>query len=616
MKLKIYGLENQKQAKALETKVAGVKGVASAAVAGDVLEVKGSASVDTVRSVIVDAGFDAEVFAGEKQEQEVDESAVYWKRFVWSAVFSAPFLLYMLTDFGLFELPEALMMNMAWIQVLLVAPVLFVNRQIFVKGVKTALTGAPTMDSLVSLGVGAAVLYSLGVVLGFNGHLYFEAGAIVLTFIALGKYLEALAKGRASQAIKKLLGLQSKTAIVFRKGKEIEIAIEEVVTGDIVLVKPGGKIPVDGVVVSGESFVDESMVTGESIPVKKTKGTPVIGATINQNGSLHFKATKVGKDTLLSQIIKLVEEAQTSKAPIQELVDKVSAVFVPAVFAIAVIAFVYWYFIAGAAIDFALTAFVSVLIIACPCALGLATPTAIMVSSGMGADNGILLKNSTALQKLKSITAVVLDKTGTVTIGKPVVTAVLAVNGNTQQSVLLAAASIEAHSEHPLAQAIVNEAKSRRMKLGKITGFKSITGKGVSGSVNGKTVLVGTPALLKANKIGFATLTRQITELERKANTVVLVASGGKALGAIAIADAVKDTSIEAIAQLKARGLKVVMITGDNEETAKAIAKQVGITTVFARVLPQDKEKYVKNLQKKGFKVAMVGDGINDSPAL
>ncbi len=618
MRLKIYGASPGADSRKIEAALKKAKGVHSASFEdSETLSIEGDASFDSVRDKIISLGFDAELLEGEANaKKEEDESAAYWKRFLLSAVFSFPLLLFMLADFNLFRLPEFVMENAAWIEFALVIPVLFVNKRIFVKGVKSVLTGSPTMESLVTLGVGSSMFYSVAVVLGYDGHLYFEAGAIILSFISLGKYLESVAKGRTSQAIKKLLGLQSKTAVVFRKNKEIEVSVDDVVVGDVVLVKPGGKVPVDGVVVEGESFIDESMVTGESVPVKKKKGDLVIGATINQAGSLKFKATKVGKDTLLSQIIKLVEEAQSSKAPIQELADKVSAVFVPAVFVIAVIVFSFWFLVAGSGFDFALTAFVSVLIIACPCALGLATPTAIMVGSGLGAENGVLFKNSAALQKIESVNAVVLDKTGTITIGKPVVTKIVPSSGFSEDEVLAWAAALEKHSEHPLANAVVLESRNRKLGVGKAIGFKSVAGKGVAGKVKGKTVLVGNPALLKANKVNHASLSHALLELEKQANTVVLVAVDGKAIGLIAIADAVKETSAEAIREFKKMRFKVAMITGDNEETAKAIAKKVGIDLVYARVLPQDKEKHVKALKKKGFRVAMIGDGINDSPAL
>ena len=614
MKLRIYGMQSQHCVSLVENALSQTKGVSNARVslATETASVEGRASFVALRQSVVNAGYDAELVADDYlAPDEEDETAGYWKKFMVSAAASAPLLAVMIAELASIELPGFIQTNLAWLELALVIPVLFVNRQIFMRGAKSALNAAPNMDSLVALGVGSTVAYSTAVVFGYSGELYFEAGAIILTFIALGKYLEAVAKGRTSQAIKKLMGLQSKTAIVIRKGRQVEIPVEEVAVGDVVLVKPGQKIPVDGIVLQGESFVDESMVTGESTPVLKKKGDSVVGATINQNGSIHFKAVKVGKDTLLSQIINLVQQAQASKSPIQQMVDKVSAVFVPAVLLIAIASFSYW-IITGAPFDFALTAFVSVLIIACPCALGLATPTAIMVGTGLGAENGILFKTPGAMQKLKSVNAIVFDKTGTITIGKPVVTDAIPVSGITMAELLSVAAGVESHSEHPIAKAIIQEAKTKRIPLKKISGFKSITGKGVQALVGGKSAFVGS---LPSNKVG-KTLSSQAEKLESQAKTVVYVTSNGRILGLIAVADAVKPTSAQAIADLKKLGFRTIMITGDNERTANAIAKQVGIETVYSKVMPEDKEKHVKKLQRQGLKVAMVGDGINDSPAL
>lgn len=617
--LKLYGLEANDDSKKVQTALnkAGVK-ITRFNQANASIEVESSLTFEEIREKITDIGFDCEEVSADSKSENVEEDEIkfYWNNFISSAVFSIPLLVMMLADFGLFVLPTAIENAKGWIGFIFILPVLWINRDIFTKGFRAAASKSPSMESLVSLGVGSAVIYSTAVLLGYAGFYYFEAAAVILTFIALGKYLENVARGRTSQAIKKLLGLQAKNATVIRNKKEIEIPIEEVTVGDVIVVKPGGKIPVDGIVTTGESYVDESMVTGESIPVKKTKGLSVIGATINQNGFFTYKATKVGKDTLLAQIIKLVEDAQMSKSPIQEIVDKVSNIFVPAVLVIAFATFLIWYFLLNSDFNFALTAFVSVLVIACPCALGLATPTAIMVSSGLGAQNGILFKNSTSLQKTKEVKVVLLDKTGTITIGKPVVTDVIRTPAHSTEQLLQLAASIEANSEHPLATAIVSEAKKRRLTLRKISNFKAITGKGVTGKLNGVTIAVGNAELMQELKINLNSILPKAQILESQAKTAMLVGYGKEVIGVIAVADQIKDTSIHAIKQFKNMNLRVIMLTGDNERTALAIAKQAGITEVYSKVMPQDKESKVRELQSQGLKVAMIGDGINDSPAL
>ena len=539
---------------------------------------------------------------------------------IFAMIFSIPLLyIAMGMNFGLpfFMIPEK---YTALIELALATPViLYSGRLFYINGMKALLVNrAANMDTLVALGTGTAYAYSLFSTVmiwiseGYSlDNLYFEVAALLLAFILLGKFFEAKAKGRTSEAIKKLMKLQAKTAIVLVKGKEVVVPVEEVEAGDIIIVKPGQKIPVDGIVVEGYSSVDESMMTGESMPVEKSKGSKVIGATINMNGSFRFKATKVGADTALSQIIKLVEEAQGSKAPIQKLADKVSAVFVPVVMGIAVVSLVTWLLL-GYGFEFALTSFVAVMIVACPCALGLATPTAIMVGSGKGAENGILFKNAEALQMLHKADVIVFDKTGTLTKGKPDVTDIVAYGGR-ENDVLKIAAIVEKQSEHPLASAIVNRAKALKLALGSAKNFKAITGKGVSASVNGKKVLLGNRALMKQEKVAFKDGTME--KLENEGKTVMILAVNRKVVGLIAVADTLKEHAAEAVAELHKLGKKTVMISGDNKRTAEAIAKQVGIDSVLAEVLPSGKAEEIKKLQQK-YNVAMVGDGINDAPAL
>ncbi len=463
------------------------------------------------------------------------------------------------------------------------------------------------MNTLIAVGTSAAYFYSVATVLGFGEQLYFDTAAIIITLILLGRLFESIAKGKTSEAIRKLVGLQPKTAVVLRNGKELNIPISEVIVGDILLVKPGEKIPVDGAVVSGLSSVDESMVTGESIPVEKSAGSKVIGATINSTGSLKIRATAVGSATVLSSIIRLVEEAQSSRAPIQRLADRVSAYFVPAVILIAVASALFW----SSSPLFALTIFIAVLIIACPCALGLATPTAIMIGTGLGAQHGILIKGGEALETAHKIQSIIFDKTGTLTLGKPQVTDVLPFTLPENQFLRLAA-SAEAHSEHPLAQSILNRYGHRP---GNPSSFKAVPGHGITAVVSGKKVAIGNAALMRQLKISFSSHKEKIQSLESQGKTVALVAVNSHPSGLIAIADTLKPSAGEAVAALKKLGLQVYMITGDNERTARAIASQAGIDNVLADVLPGQKAAEVKKLQKSGL-VAMVGDGINDAPAL
>ena len=483
------------------------------------------------------------------------------------------------------------------------------------------------MDTLIAIGTTAAYIFSVLVVFLpslLGDKLYFDTSAIIITLILLGKYFEALTKGKASEAIRKLIGLQARTAIVIRGGKEQEIPIEELQIDDVFIVKPGQKIATDGIVVSGDSHVDESMITGESMPASKKEKDKVIGATINKSGMLKVKATKVGSDTMLAQIIKLVEDAQGSKAPIQRLADKVSSIFVPIVILIAILSFLFWYFISPSFMEinapflFSFTIFVAVLIIACPCALGLATPTAIMVGTGKGAENGILIKNAEALETAHKLTTIVFDKTGTLTKGKPEVTDIVVLEKKyAENDVLRFAAIAEKGSQHPLADAIVNNAKSKKIVINEPDKFEAIHGKGAVAKYKNHEILIGNDKLMQQHKIKISDdVDSKISRLEEQGKTTVILGLDKSVIGLIAIADTLKENSKEAVEELHKLGKEVVMITGDNERTAKAIASQVGIDKVIAEVLPQDKESEIKKLQKGGKVVAMVGDGINDAPAL
>jgi len=473
------------------------------------------------------------------------------------------------------------------------------------------------MDSLISIGTSAAYFYSLFVVFfpkALGEHVYFETSAVLMTFIILGKFLEAVTKSKTSEAIKKLIGLQPKTATVISNGKEIQVQIKDVMIGDIIIVKPGQRIPVDGFVLEGLSSVDESMITGESIPVEKKKGDNVIGGTMNKHGSFKFKATKIGKDMVLSQIIELVEDAQGSKAPIQRLADKVSSYFVPAVLIISIFSFSIWYFVFGQTFVFSLSIFISVLIIACPCALGLATPTAIIVGTGKGAENGILIKGAEALENIHKINAIVFDKTGTLTKGKPELTDIIELNKVNKKEILKYAAIAEKGSEHPLAEAIIN--KARRLKIPDATSFKAIPGYGILARYNRRTILFGNRSLMKKYKIRTDEVEGKLSDLENEGKTVMILALNKRYVGLIAVADTLKEFSKEAVNRLHRMNKQVIMITGDNKRTAEAIASQLGIDSVLAEVLPKDKAREIDKLQKKGKIVAMVGDGINDAPAL
>ena len=547
------------------------------------------------------------------------------KTFIFSAALGLPiFYLVMAKMIGL-PLPVLSLKTEVVIQFLITTVIMAVNYPLYIFGFKKLIQRNPNMDSLIETGTVAAYLYSLVISFlvwfkpGYAGnHLYYESAALILIFISLGKYLEAITKGKTSEAIKKLIGLQPKEATIIKDNEEIKIPIVEVKVGDIILVKPGEKIPVDGLVVDGYSAIDQKAITGESIPVEKKAGDEVIGATINKTGVLKFKATRVGKDTMLAQIIKIVETAMGSKAPIQLLADKISFYFVPAVIGIAVLAFAIW-LISGQPLVLALTVFVAVLIIACPCALGLATPTAVMMGTGLAAKNGILIKSSKALEAARNVNMVIFDKTGTLTKGEPVVTDIVEIQSaswRTKLNILQIAASVEKNSEHPLAQAIVQKAKEKNLKLDEVKNFQVVPGYGVSAELENKKILLGTRKLMINNRINPTVAEEKLITLENQGQTAMLLSFDGKIVGLIAVADTLKEYSKTAVEMLHQMGKKVAIITGDNQRVGQAIAKQVGIDRVLAEVLPQEKSAEIKKLQSEGNIVAMVGDGINDAPAL
>ncbi|WP_332631530.1 heavy metal translocating P-type ATPase [Halalkalibacter flavus] len=546
-------------------------------------------------------------------------------KFLFAAILTLPLFWSMVTHFeftSFIWMPE-MFMN-PWVQLALATPVQFVvGAQFYVGAYKALRNKSANMDVLVALGTSAAYFYSIYLGIEAMEHgivmpdLYFETSAVIITLIVLGKLFEARAKGKTSQAIQKLLGLQVKTATIISNGEPITIALSDVKVGDHLLVRPGEKIPVDGKIIEGHSAVDESMITGESIPIDKQIGDEVIGSTMNKNGSLTMEATKVGKDTALSQIIKIVENAQGSKANIQRMTDKVSGIFVPVVVVIAVVSFFVWYLlITPGNLGAALFPTISILVIACPCALGLATPTSIMAGSGRAAELGLLFKGGEHLENTQSIQTVVLDKTGTVTKGEPMLTDFLSEEIVEKDELLRMVASAESKSEHPLAQAIVQYVKGLKLELLEISHFEAIPGHGIRALVNGFTVIVGTRKLLEDENIDFEKANETMLELENEGKTAMLIAVDGQYAGLVAVADTVKDTSKQAITRLKELGLEVIMLTGDNSRTAEAIAKQVGIENVVAQVLPHEKSAVIERLQKEGKKVAMVGDGLNDAPAL
>ncbi|MGE6256663.1 heavy metal translocating P-type ATPase [Heyndrickxia sporothermodurans] len=588
----------------------------------------GQVAISDMKEAIKKLGYTLEQ-KQENAEEQVDhrqkEIQKQKGKFLFSLILSIPLLWAMVSHFkftSFIWLPD-MFMN-PWVQFALATPVQFiVGKQFYVGAFKALRNKSANMDVLVALGTSAAYFYSLYLSImsiGSDAHmveLYYETSAVLITLIILGKLFEAKAKGRSSEAIKKLMGLQAKNATVVRDGHEMIIPIEEVLQGDIVFVKPGEKVPVDGEIIEGQSALDESMLTGESIPVDKTIGDFVIGSTINKNGFLKIKATKVGKDTALAQIIKVVEEAQGSKAPIQRLADVISGIFVPIVVGIAIVTFLVWFFFVnpGEFAD-ALEKFIAVLVIACPCALGLATPTSIMAGSGRAAEFGILFKGGEHLETTHRINTIILDKTGTMTNGKPSLTDVLVADGMNETEFLTLVGIAERNSEHPLAEAIVDGIKEKGIELGSPQSFEAIPGFGIQSTVNDKNLLIGTRRLMAKHNIDVHEELSKMESLERQGKTAMLVAIDGLYAGIVAVADTIKETSKEAIARLNNMGLEVVMITGDNTQTAQAIATEVGIKKVIAEVLPEGKAEEVKKLQQAGKKVAMVGDGINDAPAL
>ena len=592
----------------------------------------GVVSLAAIQQAIRDVGYDVVVAAEGEEAEDVERAAreaeirSQTRKFWVGVAFTLPlFLLSMGRDFGLLG-AWAHEPWVNWLFLALATPVQFyVGGDYYVGGYKSLRAGSANMDVLVAMGSSAAYLYSLAVLLfaGLGGHVYFETSAMIITLIKLGKMLEARAKGRTSEAIKKLMGLRPKTAQVVRDGVEVEVPVASVVLGDLVVVRPGERLPVDGIVVEGRSAVDESMLTGESLPVDKGPGDDVVGGTINKQGLLKFEASRVGAQTALAQIIRLVEEAQGSKAPIQRLADRVSGVFVPVVIGVALVTFFAWLIFGGVGFTQSMIYMVAVLVIACPCALGLATPTAIMVGTGKGAEQGILFKSSEALERAHEMRAVVLDKTGTITRGEPSVTDIVVssrdgeVPETEQRALLQLAASAELGSEHPLGKAIVLAAQQEGLTLSDPEDFEAVAGQGIAATVNGRQVLVGSEALLQSRGAGLNGLDAALAHLEGEAKTAMLVAADGEALGIVAVADTVKDGSVDAIREMQTLGLSVVMITGDNRRTAEAIGEQVGLQRVVARVLPGEKAVQVQSLQDElGAVVGMVGDGINDAPAL
>ncbi len=626
------------------SKVEGVRAVTVNLLSNNMAVEYDEAAVDAPQIIhaVEDAGYGASVHSAQPVRQvqkpvdHVQEEISNMKfRLVVSFLFMIPLMYVSMGHMAGLPLPHWLHGNanavsFAFTQFLLTLPILYVNRKYYKVGFKTLFKGSPNMDSLIAIGSTAAMVYGIIAIymIGYGlGHgdsemvsrysmdLYFESAAMILALITLGKYLETRSKGKTSEAITKLMDLAPKTALVERGGTEIEIPVEEVAVGDMVIVKPGQSIPVDGEIAEGSSAVDESALTGESIPVEKHPGDRVIAATINKSGWFKFRATKVGGDTTLAQIIALVEDAANSKAPIAKLADKVSGIFVPVVIGIAVLAAAAW-LVAGYSVEFALSTGIAVLVISCPCALGLATPVAIMVGTGKGAENGILIKSAEALETAHTINTVVLDKTGTITEGKPRVTDLVTAPGVEEDLLLSAAASIEKPSEHPLAEAIVEEASARGLLLRGVTGFSAVAGQGIEARIDGKRFLAGNLKMMRENGVPTDGFEQKGETLSEQGKTPLYFAAEGRMLGLVAVADTVKPTSRAAIDAFKSMGIDVVMLTGDNRRTAEAIRRQLGIDRVVAEVLPQDKEREVSAIQQTGKKVAMVGDGINDAPAL
>ena len=548
-------------------------------------------------------------------------------RFGISIIFTIPVLIISMGPMVGMPLPNIVdpminAFNFSLLQLILTLPIMVVSWEYFQKGFKSLFKGHPNMDSLIALGTAAAFVYSLAATIGtglgygnFSDLLYYEVTGVILALHTLGLFLEERSKGQMSSAIEKLVNLAPKTARVIRNGGEREITVDEVALGDVIRVRPGESMPVDGVVVEGRTSVDESMLTGESIPVEKESGDEVIGASINKNGSIDYRATRVGSDTTLSKIIKLVEDAQGSKAPIARMADIITGYFVPIVIALAVLAGIAW-LIAGQSGIFVLSVIITTLVIACPCALGLATPTSIMVGTGKGAEHGVLIKSGEALETTHNLDTIVFDKTGTLTEGKPIVTDILVTPLITKENLLYYAASGETGSEHPLGEAIVQKSKEENMTLAKPDHFEAIPGHGIRVEIEGKDMYSGNRKLMQEQKIDLSSMEKESDRLADEGKTPMYLSVDGELAGIIAVADTLKENSMKAVKELRRRGVEVIMITGDNKRTAKAIAKQVGIDSVLSEVLPEDKAEEVKKLQEAGKEVAMVGDGINDAPAL
>lgn len=645
IELKIDGMTCAACAKAVERVVKKLEGIVSISVniatdKANIIYNPSKVKLFQIKAAIENVGYkpievQENMTIDEDKLKKEKEMKILFIKFITSIIFAIP-LFYIAMGpmipkpFGPWPLPQIInpinnTLNYALIQLLLVIPIMISGYRFYTHGFKSLFSKSPNMDTLVAIGSGAAFLYSIyttiqianGKITQMHHHqLYYESTGIIISLILLGKYFESRSKGRASEAIKKIMGLQPKTATLLINGSELETPIDEVTVGDIILVKPGEKIPVDGVVIEGSTSVDESMITGESIPVEKNVGSKVTGASINKNGSIKFRAEKVGCNTALSQIIKLVEDAQGTKAPIAKLADIVSGYFVPIVMIIAIVSALLWWIFGGKDIIFVLTIFISILVIACPCALGLATPTAIMVGTGKGAENGILIKSGEALELLHKINTIIFDKTGTITEGKPKVTDIITNGGIKEEYLLEIAASAERNSEHPLGEAIVKYGIENGIKFKNLKSFKAIPGYGIEVIIDNKNILLGNKKLMNERNVSLLNLESEYDELASKGKTPMYVSIDNNIGGIIAVADVVKENSKRAIETLHKMGIKVAMITGDNKKTANAIASQVGIDIVVAEVLPEDKSLEVKKLQEKGNFVAMVGDGINDAPAL
>ena len=635
----IEGMSCASCAMTIENAVSKIPGVDKASVnlATEIMTVEANDSVtpEDIAKVVDGVGYGARP-RGKSVEEELEEKnekkeahlREMKRNLTISAIFTVPLLFIAMADMVGIPMPAFLSpmqspVSYALIQLALSLPIVWIGRRFFVDGFKALSKGHPNMDSLVALGTSAAFLYSLyGTYHVLEGHahfamnLYYESAGVILTLITLGKYFEDVSKGKTSMAIQTLVGLAPKMATVLRDGQEVEVPVEEVQVGDLIRVKPGEKVPVDGIVTEGNSTVDESMLTGESIPVSKAVGDEVIGASLNKTGSFILKATKIGKDTALSQIIQLVEQAQGSKAPIAKLADKVSGVFVPIVIVLALVSGLAWYFLGQESWVFALTITISVLVIACPCALGLATPTAIMVGTGKGAENGILLKSGEALEEANHVNMVVFDKTGTITNGTPVVTDVVTADNTDADALIRLAASLEVASEHPLGEAIVAKAKEQGAAFDEVTNFEAIPGFGIKGHVGETLVFLGNEKWMRENGLANVEMNEKANSFAEQGKTPLYIGYNDAVQGLIVVADTVKESSARAIQTLHEMGIQVAMMTGDHERTAQAIAAEVGIDRVFSEVLPQDKANYVSKLQEEGYIVAMVGDGINDAPAL